>query len=77
MQLSSVFSLLRPFRIVKKAEKEGEAVVARRYAEHLLMPLVNEKTYIIDEYLGAEFVKCCDVEHPFSGDCGGTSYGKI
>jgi hypothetical protein len=41
------------------------------------MPLVDEKSYVMDTYPGAMLVKCCDAEHPFKGKCGDNSFGKI
>jgi hypothetical protein len=74
-QVCNCFSLfIDHSELVRREEKESKAVIARRYAEHLLMPLVHDKTYVIDTYPGA---KCCDVEYPFKGKCGDTSFGKI
>ncbi|XP_045211258.2 uncharacterized protein LOC123562717 [Mercenaria mercenaria] len=54
------------------SKKESEAVLL---AQHLLIPLVQQKTLVIDSYLDLQSERGCSVEHPMNGTKGDTSYG--
>lgn len=56
-----------------KGELEWKWAV--RFAQHLLIPLVPHKTFVIDSYNGLKLQLCCPLEHPVAGEIGDTSFG--
>lgn len=58
-----------------EAEPKRTWAATGSYAQHLLIPLVPEKTFEMDSFSGLEKPECCPVPHPMTGEVGDTSFG--
>ncbi|XP_045196059.2 uncharacterized protein LOC123551294 [Mercenaria mercenaria] len=54
---------------------ESEVTLATRLAQHLLVPLVPDKTVVVDSDQHLHFASCCSVGHSVSCEKGDTSFG--
>lgn len=70
--------LSRDHSVFLERKPENEPLLALRFAQHLMISLVPEKTFVIDSYyqrLKTSLHLCCSVEHPLQGQLGDTSFG--